>query len=543
MGLPGIHQIGNEEELIDMAEAIEDNTESSTTSQCTPGNDSEVEGWRDGGRHTPNHVGTSSQPPIDIVHSNPSNDRPRYSAPPTPRPELGESWQTASESFGGRSPLERGHSNWHNEGPLTILSPEPEDTESQFEGAAGSRQAGPSFRDASTPDLEVEEPAPTASGSEFGSSLVAPKSIEATNSQASLLVHGNDARKKKQKSPPLSSRLPRSLLKTPSFLSPAKSRSRAQSETPQTERGPKVASNNDRVAGGMVRFNTALDMHERDKHLQLKLAELSRRRALRQFCRHPRFRRRDGEIIKMENMLIRVECVTSTLPVDYDENESIKFDTQVLERWREFIVVCREGSSEDSPMYIQLYKSRTVLAIDRKHVSSHSTLNIPLTPRYTHVNLYSPLDKSLVVWHPRKSYTLIFILRPRCSSSSVEWYTFLRRALGWTRPEELNIVVPALSVTLTIRNPFSKVEREIAGVDGNRQAGELLAEEKAIAGDLINKSMDILRGYYQWDEILDKWRHEERMGLAWRKYDRLEWIFGVSMVANIAKYDANLETG
>lgn len=526
-----------------MTEAIEDNTESSTASQGVPVSDSEVEKQRGGGGHTPYQAGTSSQSPIDIVHPKSSNDRPRYSASPAPRHEFGESWRTASESFGGRSPSEHGHSNWHNEGPLTVLSPEPEDTASQFEGADRSRQAGFPFRDTPGPDLEVEEPAPSAGGSESGGSSVAPKSVEATNSLASLLVHGNDVRKKKTNSLPFGSRLPRSLLKTPSFLSPAKSRSRAQSETPQTEKGLKVASNNDRVAGGMVRFNTALDMHERDKHLQLKLAELSRRRTLRQFCRHPRFRRRDGEIIKMENMLIRVECVTSTLPVDYDENESIKYDTQVLERWREFIVVCREGSSEDSPMYIQLYKSRTVLAIDRRHISSHSTLNIPLTPRCTHVNLYSPLDKSLVVWHPRKSYTLIFILRPRCSSSSVEWYTFLRRALGWTRPEELNIVVPALSVTLTISNPFSKVEQEIAGDDGNRQAGELLAEEKAMAGDLITKLMAILRRHHHWDEILDKWQHEERMGLAWRKYDRLEWIYGVSFVAHMVKYDANLELG
>ena len=253
-----------------MTEAIEDNTESSTASQGVPVSDSEVEEQRGGGGHTPYQAGTSSQSPIDIVHPKSSNDRPRYSASPAPRHEFGESWRTASESFGGRSPSEHGHSNWHNEGPLTVLSPEPEDTASQFEGADRSRQAGFPFRDTPGPDLEVEEPAPSAGGSESGGSSVAPKSVEATNSLASLLVHGNDVRKKKTNSLPFGSRLPRSLLKTPSFLSPAKSRSRAQSETPQTEKGLKVASNNDRVAGGMVRFNTALDMHERDKHLDRK---------------------------------------------------------------------------------------------------------------------------------------------------------------------------------------------------------------------------------------------------------------------------------
>ena len=534
----------NNEDLIDMTEAIPDDGdpgpiarsipeaipddgEPGPIARSIPETDEEAgegEGHGRGGESYQS-IGTSTHPPMDIVQS--SKGRPAYSASLTPGLERGESWQTASESFGDRSPPKSGPSNWRNEGPLTALSPEPEDSQFHFDGAGVSRstERSPSqYR--SYVGMITEEPAPVVSGSEFGGSSAAPHSFEATNSLASLLIHDDEARRKKAKSPPPKTRSSRTLLRTPSFLSPAKHRSRAQSQTPDPDKGPKVSSNNDRVHGGMVRFNTAVDMHERDKHLQLKLAELSRRRTLRQLGRHPRHRRRDGEIIKMENMLIRVECVKSTLPVDYDEHESIKFSTQTLERWREFIVVCREGSGDD-PMYIQLYKSRTVPAIDRKHVSSHSTLNIPLTPRSTYVNLYSSLDKSLVVWHPRKQYTLIYILRPRCPSSSVEWYTFLRKALGWTRPEALHIAVPAIDVTLTIENAFDKIERKIAESDGNEQDGAIIKEEKAIAGDLINKSMDMLRKCHQWDDLLDKWLREERIGLAWRKYDRLEWIHGV----------------
>lgn len=519
----------NEDDLIDMTEPIGDEALPIPESRSAPvtHEDEEVvvraragEGYQS--------IGTSNHPPVDIVQSKTVKSRPGYSVSPTPGLERGESWQTASESFGDRSPPGSGPSNWQSRGPLTALSPEPEDTTFHFDGAGGSARAelSPS-RYRTYVDIITEEPAPAASGSEYGGSSVAPQSFEATNSLASLLIHDNEARRKKIQSPTPKIRPSRSLLKTPSFLSPAKNRSRAQSQTPE-DRGPKVSSNNDRVHGGMVRFNTAVDMHERDKHLQLKLAELSRRRTLRQLGRHPRHRKRDGEIIKMENMLIRVECVKSTLPVDYDEHESIKFDTQTLERWREFIVVCREGSGED-PMYIQLYKSRTVPAIDRKHIASYSTLNIPLTPKSTYVNLYSSLDKSLVVWHPRKSYTLIYILRPRCPSSSVEWYTFLGKALGWTRPETLHIVVPAIDVTLTIVNPFDKIERKIAEAEGNEHDIALLQEEKAIAGDLIKKSLEMLRKCRQWDDLLDKWLREECMGLAWRKYDRLEWIHGVSM--------------
>jgi len=514
----------NNGDLIDMTEAISDDGEPGTTARPTPETD---EGESEGrGGQSSQSIGTSTLPPIDIAQS--SKGRPAFNlASPAPGLERGESWQTASESFGGRSPPESGPSNWRNEAPLTALSPEPEESQFRFDDAGGSRpgEHSPSQGRAYV-GMITEEPAPIASGSEFGGSSVVPNSFEATNSLASLLIH-DEAQKKKAKGSPPKSRPSRILLRTPSFLSPAKHRSRAQSQTPDPDKGPKVSSNKDRVHGGMVRFNTAVEMHERDKHLQLKLAELSRRRTLRQLGRHPRHRRRDGEIIKMENMLMRVECVKSTLPVDYDEHESIKFDTQTLERWREFIVVCREGSGDD-PMYIQLYKSRAVPAIDRKHVSSYSTLNIPLTPRSTNVNLYSSLDKSLVVWHPRKQYTLIYILRPRCPSSSVEWYTFLRKALGWARPEALHIVVPAIDVTLTIENAFDKIEQRIAESDGSEQDGALIMEEKAIAGDLINKSIEMLRKCHRWDDLLDKWLREERIGLAWRKYDRLEWIHGVS---------------
>ena len=523
--------VGNNEDLIDMAEAIPDDGEPGPTARSIPetNEDEEQDEGEEqgggGGGESHQSIGASKHPPMDIVQS--SKGRRAYSPSPTPGLERGESWRTASESFGDRSPPESGPSNWRNKEPLTALSPEPEDSQFHFDGVGESRPAERSPSQYRTyVDMITEEPAPIVSGSEFGGSSMAPHSFEATNSLASLLIHDDEARRKKAKSPPPKIRSSRTLLRTPSFLSPAKHRSRAQSQTPDPDKAPKVSSNNDRVHGGMVRFNAAIDIHERDKHLQLKLAELSRRRTLRQLGRHPRHRRRDGEIIKMENMLIRVECVRSTLPIDYDEHESIKFDTQTLERWREFIVVCREGSGDD-PMYIQLYKNRTVPAVDRKHVSSHSTLNIPLTPRSTHVNLYSSLDKSLVVWHPRKQYTLIYILRPRCPSSSVEWYTFLRKALGWTRPEALHIVVPAMDVTLTIEDAFDKIERKIAESNGNEQDGALIKEEKAIAGDLINKSIDMLRKCHQWDELLDKWLREECIGLAWRKYDRLEWIHGV----------------
>ena len=519
----------DDDDVIDIAEPIRDASDASSIPKSAPQTDDEEEA--EGGGYQAARVTTvrpslrPSPAPIDIAQPGPSRPRNRLATPISPG--VGEeSWQTASESFGGRSDesvVDSESPRWGNEG-MTMRYPEPEPSITQVDGGAATL---PPVRRASTTDLMTREPVEAVGGSERAGSSVVPPSFEATNSLASLLVH--DRKRRGKAKDPLSPRFPIPLVKTSSFAQ-SKLNSRAQTMTPEAVEGPKVSTNTDRVTGGMVRFNTAVHLREHDQQLQLKLAELSRRRTLRRIGRQPKHRRRDGEIIKMENMLVRVEYVKKPLPENYDEHESQKYDLQTVERWREFIVVCREASGDNKPLCIQLYKSRTVPAVDRKHVSSRSTLTIRLIQGSTHVNLYSSLDKTLVLWHPLKSGTLIYTLRPRCASSSVEWFTFLCRVLDeWKRPEALQIVVPDLSVTVTIANPFDKVERKIVETDGQEEDGSLLREEKAIAGDLITRTMDTLRKCHQWDEILDNWWQGERVGLAWRKYDRLEWIHGVSI--------------
>jgi hypothetical protein len=109
-----------------------------------------------------------------------------------------------------------------------------------------------------------------------------------------------------------------------------------------------------RTSGGLVRFNIPDEVAHKDKDLKLRLAQLSRRRSLKRGRR----KIRDGEIIKMEKMLVRVDSTLHQVPDDYDENGSMKITTRTVEKWREFVVVCRERESEDASLSIQLYKSR-----------------------------------------------------------------------------------------------------------------------------------------------------------------------------------------
>lgn len=431
----------------------------------------------------------------------------------------GESYATANESFDsederreeGAKVSRNGESS--RAGPLK-LDPRLSRSDTGFDG-----------------DLMNAEPIPITHGSDSEGSI--PPSVEASNSLASLLKHDEMARRKKLKSSESRGRPP--VVARSSILSMTRKSSIKKIQTTSEQIKPprrsptpveRISTNRERVSGGLVRFNTAVDMRERDKQMQMKLADLSRSRNFRHAGRHyPHVRKREGEITKMENMLVRVEISAKQVPTDYDENESMKVETRTTEKWREYVVVCRETGEEDTPFSLRLYKSRVIPAIDRPHVSSHGTREIPLNPKTTNVNLYSSLDKTLVIWLPYKHGTIIYIMRPRCYSSSVEWYTFLQNALGWARPDTLQIHVPDLSLSLRIENPFGRIEEKLQAEDSDDEAP--IREERVVAKNLLDQSMGMLEGVKEWADIVEHWKTDERMGLAWRRYDRLEWIHGV----------------
>lgn len=282
------------------------------------------------------------------------------------------------------------------------------------------------------------------------------------------------------------------------------------------------------VSTGLVRFNLPEDSVEGDPSKQ-KQAQKKRRRSWRQLRRgksHP------GEIIKMEKMLVRVDSTLQELPSDYNENDSLKTESRTVDKWSEFIVVCRESVDDESDFSIQMYKSRVIPAVEKSSVSKRSTHDIPLVRRSTRVNLYSSLDKTLVIWVPWKIGTRIYILRTHSSASAVEWYTFIRSSLGWKRSSNLQVHVPDLSVTLQLEDPFGELEasRDAARASEEDEAAIMksLEAERAVAGRIIQHCMKMLEGSPEWVNVLEDWLKNEKMGLAWKRYDRLEWVHGAN---------------
>ncbi|KAL8955081.1 MAG: hypothetical protein Q9183_006803, partial [Haloplaca sp. 2 TL-2023] len=282
----------------------------------------------------------------------------------------------------------------------------------------------------------------------------------------------------------------------------------------------------------MVRFNTPAGVNQRGGDDEAIKSRISRRRSWRYFRNGEAY---PGHIVKTEKMLVRIDTTVQDLPKEYDENAGIKIKSRTLEKWREYVVVCRESAKDqESEFSIQLYKTRVIPSVEdaQKRTARRCAHEVPLLRRTTNVNLYSSLDKTLVLWMPWKGGSKIFLLRPRSSASSVEWYTFLRSVLGWKRAPDLQINVPDLDVSLRILNPFDDLEAARAAA--SRQSGDEAAilktieAEKAVANTVIQRCMTMLQGTKEWSKVLDAWVEHEKMGLAWKRYDRLEWIHGAN---------------
>ena len=320
-----------------------------------------------------------------------------------------------------------------------------------------------------------------------------------------------------------------------SSLLPRDGKGRAKgsmSKAPLKEAAPQQVSIVEGEVGNQqrgVRFMVADKLDNQQENLRMHLQKHAHRPSMKRLRRK---RLRDGEIVKMERMLVRVDTTVQELSDDYNENDSLKTESRTIEKWREFVVVCRQSSNEDAEYVLQMYKTRVIPEIEptEKKKKSRSTHEIPLGRKSAKVNLYSSLDKTVVLWVPSQKATRIYILRPRSLSHAAEWYTFLRDLLGWDRPNVLQVNVPDLSVSLRLQNPFKELEESrdrIKNTESDDPAFiRTMMEEQAVAARIIKRCMDLLETSPEWANVLEAWTKTEKMGLAWKRYDRLEWISG-----------------
>lgn len=285
-------------------------------------------------------------------------------------------------------------------------------------------------------------------------------------------------------------------------------------------------------SSGLVHFAEPTSMPMRQElQMRAKIAHHAQKRISRKFTRG---KLKDGEIVKMEKMLVRFDITSgSEQPSEeYDEKDSRRVDTRTVEKWREFMVVCRESHEDDAVLCLEMYKTRVIPATDKSKTKKNSKHEILLTPQKVRVNLYSALDKTVVLWRPKGLQTQICFLRPHSGASAVEWYTFLRSVLGMERARTLQVNIPDFQVSIRVDNPFARFEKAqnmADAAEGDEEAMmRIMKEEQAIAGKIVDKCMDMLAAAGEWNDILPIWAKNGRVGLAWKRYDRLEWVHGAN---------------
>jgi hypothetical protein len=235
-------------------------------------------------------------------------------------------------------------------------------------------------------------------------------------------------------------------------------------------------------------------------------------------------------MLKAEKMLVRVEITQQSLRNGFDERTSQGIETKSTDDWREFMVVTRSHVEDDASAVLQFYKSRVIAASATEKVKSKPKIEIPLSRKRTKVNVYSSLDKTLCVWHAEGSKTTIYYLRAQCSASAVEWYTSLENLLGHDRAQTLQVYIPHFCVSLRLENPFSLLEASDAlskAAEGNEEAlMQAMVDEKSVAGAIVARCLEMLKDMPEWADVLREWVEHEKIGLAWKRYDRLEWVYG-----------------
>ena len=287
----------------------------------------------------------------------------------------------------------------------------------------------------------------------------------------------------------------------------------------------------DPVSTGLVRFNLPNDDEAFEDQGQKRIAEA---RILKSFRDMGKARARPGQLLKAERMLVRVDSTRQEVPSGYNENDSLGIETKLVEKWREYIVVCRRNpNGDESQLVLRMEKTRVIPAMDPSG-SQKAVHEIALSPKNAKINMYNSLDKSIVMWAPWNKGTRIYIIRPRSFASSVEWYTFLHTALGWLRSPSVAVHIPHLNMTVNIEKPFQEIN--VSGTStpsADKSDNSVHAKAKRMAEGqaaqlIIDRSLEMLKNSPAHD-ILTKWaEHEDRIGLAWKRYDRLEWVHGAN---------------
>ena len=296
-------------------------------------------------------------------------------------------------------------------------------------------------------------------------------------------------------------------------------------EAYQDEIGQAGQVHTELLAAGTIRFNLPDDVASKSHGMKRRVSEAKERVSGKELRRPEAI---PGQLLKAERMLVRIDFSKHEIEKDYSERSSAKAETMVLEKWREYMVTCRRSNSEVG-FVLDMAKTRVLPMLANRQISRNAAHRINLVPHVTRANLFSTLDKTIVIWQPTRKGTRIYTFRPRSSISSIEWLTFLNLILGWKGPQILKLSVPDLDVTLEIDSPKAQLKishhgTEIDSLTGTDQ--KVRPVDSGLVENIVNKALGSLKSS-EFKDLLSEWqKRDEKLGLVWRQYDRLDWVHG-----------------
>ncbi|KAI5292788.1 hypothetical protein KEM52_006072 [Ascosphaera acerosa] len=247
-----------------------------------------------------------------------------------------------------------------------------------------------------------------------------------------------------------------------------------------------------------------------------------------------------GSVVKAERLLVRVDLVEREPPFHYDETFAYNIPVKAKRVWKEYICVCRRVAGPCAPFQLEFYTHRGIqLQQVEKRLSRklRYSFRVMLDCNTTHVNIWSALDKSIVMWHQNEgkpSYKR-YIMRTKSPFHTMEWYTFIRETLGFRRPSQLLVHIPELNLQIELHNVIEQYGKNAHALARKDEAGglELLRSvtinpQQAVSEGIIESCLETLRGNTRYGGLIANWDKFHRLGLAWRRYDRLEWVHGAN---------------
>lgn len=104
----------------------------------------------------------------------------------------------------------------------------------------------------------------------------------------------------------------------------------------------------------LVKFDIPEDSRRATIQLKAKKAQMTVQRAGTKIRRQ---RIKDGIVVKMERMLVRVDAAAA-VPDEFDENINQRVISRVKDKWREYMIVCRHSHRDDADFVLQFYQTR-----------------------------------------------------------------------------------------------------------------------------------------------------------------------------------------